>query len=200
MIKKLTIILGIIFCTPLVNAQVINLEHNLKQVTVHINLYDDKDNWFCSGVVIKNTPYESEVLTAKHCVNGKKKAEIGDVVSSKFVKAPYDDMAIIYFNQTLPNKLVVKIAYDKNNNGDKVYTFGYPLGKEKFSEGTITSVGMFNAYSNFYVNHGASGSGVFNESGELVGIVWGMMFKDTHQAVFEPLKDVKKFLNNLEQL
>lgn len=197
MIKKLTIILGILFCTSLVNAQVINLEYNIEQVTVQLDLYQpDGKVYGCTGVVISNTPESSKVLTAGHCVAHERTILIGGLLSKNYKKSKKDDLAIIYFNESIPNKLSVKLAWENNKVGDKVYHMGYPSDTKYYTSGKITNI-LFNTWADFKVFPGCSGGGVFNESGELVGITVAR-FLHNDEAILEPIKSIRNFLNNLE--
>ena len=197
--KKVLIILGILLSTTLVNAQVINLRYNIEQVTVQISLYNSegKNSASCTGVVIKNTPEMSEVLTAKHCVENRNIAYIDNISSNTFSKSQRDDLAIIYFDKSLPSKLVTKLFYGKIKRGDIVYHLG--LTKNIiYGNGKITHLYFSSAKSTIKVEHGCSGGGVFNDDGELVSVVWGGFLEATEEAprksVAEPLNDIKTFL------
>jgi S1-C subfamily serine protease len=185
-----------LFYTLISHSQVINLKYNIEQVTVRLLLMQGDEDAYCTGVVIKNTPESSQVLTAKHCVGNKRTVYIGDLKSNNYKKSRIDDLAVVYFDKSIPNKLSVKKAWDNNKVGDKVYHLGYPMNKEVYVNGKITSI-FLDVHADFKPLHGCSGGGVFNESGELVGIEVAIL-NSNGEAIFEPIKSVRSFLNNLE--
>jgi len=146
---------------------------------------------YCTGVVLKNTEEESVVLTAKHCVSDNQTIYVGDIKSEYYVTATIDDLALVYFGAYLNNKTPVKIAQDAKIN-QSVYHIGYPPSGELISNGYISSITSQNGYTDLYSIGGCSGGGIFDIEGNIVGTLWG---GNKTLTVFEPLNDIKSFLN-----
>jgi S1-C subfamily serine protease len=149
---------------------------------------------YCTGVVIKNDVTESAILTAKHCTENNRTFYVEDLNSQDYAVDLKNDLAIIYFDSYISNKNTVKLSINNNNVGDLVFHLGYPTSGELFSMAEITKITLKNAYATFRSIPGCSGGGVFNASGELVGILWGGVGED---SVFEPIKDIRNFLSQI---
>jgi len=161
-------------------------------VSIFIEI-DTGEAGYCTGVVIQNDLNESAVLTAKHCTDSDSTFYVEELNSRDYAVDLKNDLAIIYFDSYIYNKNAVKLSAN-NKIGDLVFHLGYPSSGELFSMGEITKITLKNIYATFISIPGCSGGGVFNNSGELVGILWGGVGED---SAFESIKDVRSFLSQI---
>lgn len=128
------------------------------------------------------------VITSYHTVKGNKKVTLERVGDSMLTYSAdvrfYDnkmDLAILKINDT-KFKGLGKIPYIFNGNdasiAQRVFALGYPKDDIVFTDGTISSLTGYNmdtlAYqASILVNPGNSGAPLFNENGEIVGIIAG---------------------------
>lgn len=128
------------------------------------------------------------VITSYHTVKDKKKVtleKVGD--SSKTFSADvrfFDrkmDLAILKINDkqfTTLGKIPYSFAQSDASIAQKVFTLGYPKDDIVYSEGFISSLSGFKMDTLAYqagitVNPGNSGAPLFNENGEIVGVIAG---------------------------
>jgi S1-C subfamily serine protease len=108
------------------------------------------------------------------------------------------DLALVVIDADLP---AVKIADARPAPGARLRQFGYggrrPGDEPSFKEGKVTA----NRYANDYLTgtlvsqSGDSGSGLFNDQGELVGVTWGGTLADpTAHVMAVPLPVVKVYV------
>ena len=162
-----------------------------------VEIYDEEGKTIGSGIIIKNgggTPMV--VLTAAHVVDDLKKIMVGISYSSDKKEMHISkinktlDLALLVSN-TSKNKSGPYVNFSKYapNIGDPIWVIGNPSGESRVvTEGIISknkiriSVGdKVPVLRNLYritadIYGGNSGGGVFNKSGELVGIVVEMQF------------------------
>lgn len=140
----------------------------------------DSDNNFhstASGVIIDDG---SKVLTCFHCVEGDFKNGILSDKSNKLVqigeivfKNEKRDIAIIDFGQPIGTPATIKSS-STLEIGNEIFTIGFPYSLN--SEKTLTT-GNVAAFEeglikiDTSVNNGNSGGALFNDNGEVVGIV-----------------------------
>ena len=181
-----------------------------------------------TGVVVRSDKNGSLILTNKHVCLGsvqspkEKRDNIGNfvlvfakpvdaepIVGQVIEVAQNVDLCLIHLD--VKDLAVVRIAHDAAKPQQKIYTHGTPKGQEDVTErGKITGkhfMGtMMHLSAKLKVRPGASGSGVFNEDNELVGLVALMSFSGRSQMGFAnpgkepdaagivPLEHVKLFL------
>lgn len=141
-----------------------------------------------TGILISRNGY---VVTNEHVVNGAKRIIVENNsknYNAELIKADKtNDLAILKIKDTSlkNNKVNIPITIKENFNvevGSYLWTIGYPLvlsgmGKEpKFSDGKLSAkTGYEDALNSFQttipVQPGNSGSPVFNDQGELIGIM-----------------------------
>ncbi len=128
------------------------------------------------------------VITSYHTVKGDKKVTLERVGDSMLTYSAdvrfYDkkmDLAILKINDP-KFKGLGKIPYTFSGNdamiAQKVFALGYPKDDIVYTEGSISSLSGYNmdtlAYqAGILVNPGNSGAPLFNENGEIVGIIAG---------------------------
>lgn len=185
--------------------------------TGEIEKVDIKILPYCTGVWIS----EDEILTAGHCVAGEDKADPVDAkiyyVAPKEVKEVYDDPAAIHLGKVVaydedhdlalikaargglvPHQ-VSKFASELPGLGEHIYVVGHPKGMYwSYAEGTVSAyreesvVGKV-VQVNATVWFGNSGGGVFDGSGNLVGIC-SRLTRVPMMNYYVHLDSVKKFV------
>lgn len=203
---------------------------NLLNATVKLTVTtpDGKPIYGGTGFVIKTDSEGSWIVTNKHICIGAMidKSYLGNEeglqtfrpILAQGRKTPIDFVAInrVSQNQDLcllrskrQYKTVLPIAA-KISKGEKIYTFGFPLGIPEFNAGKITEI-MSGTKLYFYnasdakVFYGASGSAVINEKGEVVGVVQGIYLSDTRskdrknvvKSLIVPLEILREFLEGV---
>lgn len=147
----------------------------------------------CTGVLIKNDKNGAVILTAKHCVDVYEETYVDGKSVKKIGVSIDDDIAYMVISEPLENKEAVTIAKTPVKKDDTVFIYGYPKGDPFIRLGKVMFSNNDHQLARLEVIPGCSGGGVYNEKGELVGIVWGKLINEK-TAFFEPLKDVKRFL------
>lgn len=135
-----------------------------------------------SGTVIACRNERSLVVTCKHVV-GKKDAYVRVHTSGRshdgvvIAVCANDDIAIVYVVGDLPSVAVADRAPQRR---DRVSQVGYPFGSgpvrrsgEVIGQMGTAETGAPVIAMSMRVDQGDSGSGVFNDCGELVAVVWG---------------------------
>jgi S1-C subfamily serine protease len=139
--------------------------------------------WGGTGVVIKTTTTETYILTNNH-VSGKDRKDVKLYVENdkthKLVKAEIIaqhstvDAAVIKITALLPDKKAIT-GIATAHIQDAVYVVGNPLGvRDVYSEGVVAGYEGIDLLIQMPCIYGNSGSGVFNSSGKLVGIVYAL--------------------------
>lgn len=157
----------------------------------------------CSGVLIKNTSTESIVLTAKHCIGTAEEIYVEGILATNVVISLYDDTAYLKFDQEIPGKMPVIISEFAPKKGDLAIVIGYPSFDIHVSVGAMQLKSKDWQYARINIIPGCSGSGVYNEYAELVGIAWGAIGsekqhedKTTTIGVFERYEDLIRFVKD----
>lgn len=144
---------------------------DLQSLTLSIVAVSDKGASLCSGT--KTGP--AELKTAKHCIDGfvlklVNKAEV--TVAS--IRYEGEDVAVI----TLTKPMFTHWAASGPTpmQGDRIRYWGNPLGiPGVYREGVVVAVTDKAIAVDLQVCHGDSGAGMFNDRGEMVGVVVAML-------------------------
>ena len=146
----------------------------------------------CSGVLIRNDEDNTVILTAKHCINTDEELYVEDVPVKRVGVSLDDDLAYMVLEHPLDTKQPIKLAETSALPLTVVFHIGYPTGDIYLSVGYIELRTKDWQFAKLLVQHGCSGGGIYNEEGQLVGILWGML--NDGRSILEPLSDVKKFI------
>jgi len=139
--------------------------------------------WGGTGVIIKTTDTETIILTNNH-VAGKGEEDVKLYVKNdkthKLVAAeivaehPSVDAAVIKIKALLPNKKAIP-GIATAHIQDPVYVVGNPLGvRDVYSEGVVAGYEDTSMLLQMPCIYGNSGSGVFDQNGNLVGLVYAL--------------------------
>lgn len=211
-------------------AKVYNEEHRkpsyeyLKSCTVVIEaramIFDELFNrmvevgWMGTGTVIKADENYTYILTNKHVaplkfpnINIYVIDDSGNQVKAKIIKNSKNfDLSIIRIEGKLLNKQAAKNINTTAKITDRVYIAGHHLGRPyTYGEGCIAG------YDNIFLNvqvpalFGDSGSGVFNQNGEIVGVLFAVRnvplgfisIPDVAHALVIPANVVKEFVKGV---
>lgn len=166
-------------------------EINYKNSSVSVSKSDYEVKATGSGILISEDGY---IITNEHVINGANKIQVeltsqglSKLYSAVLVQKDVDnDLAILKINDE-SFKPVEKLKYSFKETGivevgASAFTIGFPLalsgmGKEaKYTDGKISSKTGYNGSLNSFqtsipVQPGNSGGPVFNEKGELIGLI-----------------------------
>ena len=189
MIKKIILGLLIVFSTQIASANDIE-KHAVKIVSIKPSVSR------CSGVIIDETETSTHILTARHCVGTKGLYFIEDRITPAYIfSSSTDDLALIIIQGKIDNKEAVKLSTDVIKLGEHLRSVGYPYWDKSTyaSDGIVARQSDEMVWTYFKSISGCSGSGVFNDNNELVGILRGGVNSEDI-SVFEPNKDILTFL------
>jgi len=155
-----------------------------------------KEIWSCTGVIIKETPQITKVLTAKHCVVDTEIIYVNNNLVIFTITSNNDDLALLYVEGKIEGKKPIIFAKKKSKLLKTIYHIGYPKCELYESQGLILETTKDSQYARMEIKPGCSGGGVFNKKGQLIGSIWAASFK-YNIAVFEPISDIKKFLKEI---
>jgi serine protease Do len=146
-----------------------------------------------SGFLVSANGY---VITSQHVVVGADSVYIenpafGRLKTSVVLSDPTNDLAVLRIESPdfkLSSRLGFTVSDDEANLGEEVFTLGFPRDDIVFGEGAISAHSGYRQNPNAYqvsvpVNPGNSGGPLFNEKGELVGIISGIQ-TETSGAAF----------------
>ncbi|MCQ2604237.1 MAG: trypsin-like peptidase domain-containing protein [Spirochaetia bacterium] len=149
------------------------------------NELEFREDGIGSGVIVSRDGNKYFVLTNDHVVNGSESILIklydGSSASGTIVGTdPKTDMALVYFESALSLPVARLGDSDRLHVGDRVLSFGSPLGYDfSVSAGIVSALGRQNAYSDIRsdfiqtdaaVNQGNSGGPLVDMRGRVVGI------------------------------
>ena len=176
---------------------------------------EDSGCWGGTGVVIKIGYNETYILTNNH-VAGKDAKDVKLYVENdkthKLVKAEIVanhktvDAAVIKIYANLPEKKAIT-GIATAHIQDSVYVVGNPLGvRDVYSEGVVAGYEGVDLLLQMPCIYGNSGSGVFDQNGKLVGIVYALEMyhgflgipeaRITHSLVVDSVS-IRTFLKDL---
>lgn len=166
-----------------------------------------------SGFVISEDGY---ILTNYHVIDGASKINIafkdGKTYNAEVVGSESDrDIAVLKITEDVVLKPVILGDSDKMTVGEPILAIGNSLGELTFSatSGIVSaldreiSTDLYNGINMFQVdcavNEGNSGGPIFNQYGEVIGIVSAKYASETIEGLgfCIPINDVSKILNDL---
>lgn len=154
----------------------------------------------CSGVVVDEIQGDHYIMTAKHCINVSEEVYVESTKAKLIITSINDDVAIIITDGKIENKTPVFIATDGAKIGDTIHHLGYPEDTEYVSTGKVSRITNDWHWAEIMSRSGCSGGGIYNNDGELVGILWGgYRTLKGEITIYESLKDVNTFLNNINK-
>lgn len=184
---------------------------DIEKYTVHITSILPFGMSSCSGTIIKNTDNYSEVLTCKHCLAADRETNIAGLKVTKIITSSGEDLAIMVVKGKFKGKEPAVFGAKNEEIKNPVYMFGQPGFVTKyFKKGEIASYTADWGWAKLEVNPGCSGSGLFNENKELIGVVWGAYVEGatgggffteptggTKIGIFTPLDKIQNFLKKV---
>ena len=164
-------------------------------ITSSVSLFGVGDKGFasCSGVVIKNTPTESIVLTAKHCIISEKEIFVEDIKIYSVGISVSKDLGYLKLNKFIPFKTPTTLSNHIPHSKDRIAGIGYPKDELYITKGKIYLETKDYQMAKMEVVGGCSGGGAFNENGELIGIMLGHV-PYLNITVLTKLQDLHKFI------
>ena len=186
----------------------------LKSVTVFIkgvalNVEGNLEGWRGTGSIIKIDDKYTYILTNKHvakALNLNTILSVEDEEKDKYARLVdfhnVLDLAIIRINGKLKGKQAIK-GFNKAKQQDPVFIAGHHLGRKY-----IYGEGVFAGYDDEFVLiqmpvlYGNSGSGVFNQQGELVAVIFAIsvvdvFYTDVAHGLCIDSEDVIEFVNKV---
>lgn len=171
--------------------------------TVHVMAVDENGDMagVCNGVVLKNADHYATVLTAGHClIPGDYQYYVENQKAYFSFKSEKYDLAFIYVTNRLDNKESAKLSDRSIQFNEAIYFVGDVVGEQVDRMGRVIST-IFDDISTLSVRRGCSGGGVWNDSGELVGILTtGYFLNDritySNLAGSESMSHIRSFLYN----
>lgn len=176
--------------------------YRLKESTVQLYIKTSDNYLSCTGIVIYKDEKSTGVLTAQHCT--KNAIEISTFViptgikytSFEFYESSKTDVAYVVFNNILRYSSPTPIARYNPRKNDDVYILGYTLFQEIYNCSKIIGIGSEHFYTDATIYPGCSGSGIINEYGELIGILYGHY--SNGKSIFVNLYSIKRFLRSIK--
>ena len=148
----------------------------------------------CTGVVIKNTPTESIILTAKHCIVFEGEIYVESFRVDEVGVSYRSDLAYLVLNKFIPYKTPARISNYIPEHNDQIAIVGYPGMNLYTSTGTIFLQTSIEQYAFIDIIKGCSGGGAFNTDGELIGIVV-KHYRGIGITILERLEDIHTMIN-----
>lgn len=121
----------------------------------------------CSGVILQT----NLVMTNSHCLG--KKISVDGHMAKVLKNDKAKDLALLLVHTIVIDRVLVADAMV----GDDVFSWGFPKQSPNvvFTKGYIAVIQFDQSFSTTIAMPGSSGSGLFNRSGQLVGIVTGFL-------------------------
>jgi len=186
---------------------------DISKYSVHIFSISDVGLGSCTGTVIDNAADSSTILTCKHCVEVDRESWVENKKVIKILTSSGEDLALLITDGKIENKEVAKLANFKGEIGDKVFMYGLPgFTVTHQRDGKILIFSNDWGFAQLDVIPGCSGSGLFNENEELMGVVWGayteqdmkkhfklQLFQEHGIGIFTPLDKIMEFIDKLHK-
>ena len=190
----------------------INLE-NLEKYSVKIFSTGQAGIGFCTGTVLSNEEDKSTVLTCKHCLQADEEFLVEGNKVEKIITTTGEDLAYLIVEGKLKDKQAASLGVYNESVGAVVRMYGQPgLATIHAEYGEVLMYTKNYGFAKLDVIGGCSGSGLFNDNDELIGVVWGAFteggvgggfFSEPTGGIkiglFEPLDDVRKFLEQIKE-
>lgn len=124
----------------------------------------------CSGTMVS----EYRLLSAAHCFQGGRLLTVNEI-PVKVVSYQHDgnDHALLTLDTAF--KAYVVVNWEGLKQGDRLFMYGNPTFKDILRRGYVTGADSQHMLMDMPVSGGDSGAGLFNENGELVGVLSGYM-------------------------
>jgi serine protease Do len=160
-----------------------------------------------TGLLLNNKGY---ILTTAHGLKGADKLEVENNTGSfkaRLIKLDeVNDLALLKISDTLTDfSIPVYSIFTKvPETVEKAFILGYPDKNMVYGEGVIVCTNGFNGDTtsfqlNIFANQGNSGSPVFNDKGELIGIIKGKP-KDSPGASYAVKSEfIQEFIINSKE-
>lgn len=188
-------VLGLLVCisittdTPL-SRQLLTIQVKASSVSV---VSVGESMGLCSGVIVAEREGEAYVLTAKHCYQPNTELFVDSHPASLFALAPHNDLALLTVQGRVYQKVPSQVAHAAILGRGRIITVGYPqlMERVRFGNALFRSRGLL--WARIDIIPGCSGGGVFNTSGQLIGIV-SKGFPNRPLGIFEDIDEIRKFL------
>lgn len=174
-----TLILLLALCAGEASA-LTRTEANSKSVTLVLEF----PNGECSGTAIGR----NVILTAAHCVADEPPVVTVNGTPTNITRIQRDGGDQARLNVELTFGKWAAIGNDPKQ-GDPVFIFGNPArGRDMLRRGYVAGHQNDRIIADLEIGHGDSGAGVFNERGQVVGIVSGYFYHEVFRvAVVQPV-------------
>jgi len=155
----------------------------------------------CSGTMVYEDQEAQYIITAKHCVEGALEVYVENNMAYRWQTSLEDDMALITLKEKIYTKIPANLAYRPLRKGDKTYLIGYPSTVRYTTQGTMILKTRDWVIYDMKVIPGCSGGGIFNDYGQLVGVIWGAYInverENPMKSLGEGIEDVRTFLRKV---
>jgi len=172
--------------------------NKVEDYTVSLLMVTSNGIGSCSGTMIYEDNNAQYILTAKHCVDGALEVYVENNLAYRYETSLEDDMALITLKDRIYHKITANLSKRVLRRGDEVYLVGYPNTVKYTTHGKMTTKVRDWIIYDMKVIPGCSGGGIFNEYGQLVGVVWGGYLyaknENPMKSLGEGLLDVRTFL------
>lgn len=154
----------------------------------------------CTGTLIaEDTFFDlSYILACKHCVSISEECFVENIQVETITLSVDDDLMLLTIPGRIKNKTPIS-HISCSELEDKVYFVGHPymINSKVYSKsGTVIKKTKDWHWAEMEAIPGCSGSGIFNSSFGLTGVLWGAVIGEGI-TLFEPAEDIIKFLDSL---
>jgi len=143
---------------------------NISKSNVQLNIFSNEGHGVCSGTIIHNELDQAIISTAKHCTEHGENIYVGMDKVDKIYKSEKYDVALLIINHYLKDKEAVGLPQRYSKIYEKIYYVGSP-GFLYYTQGSIIFKAKDYYISTLSIFGGCSGGGVFNDNGELIGVI-----------------------------
>lgn len=156
---------------------------------------------WASGTTVEGAPEgKTYVVTNRHVVNlgGKSVLFNGKTYPATLVKTHQTcDLALIMVNEKLKASPLASVNPTK---GTAFTLQGYGQnsgGFDKVRKDTVANIKGSSLSTRMFISPGDSGSGLVNEDGELIGVIWGCWGPGGGPGIGIPVSEVRSLIPNL---